>query len=76
MKKGHKKFTVPFEGTYFGGGKIFGQKIVFAENEESARKKVQNIFDSRDDEPITYAGKPSKWVAGEKSGSEIYPYWQ
>lgn len=76
MKKGYKKFTVPYEGTYFDGGKIFGRRVVFAESEEMAKKKVQDVFDCRDDEPITYAGKPTKWVPGETTESEIYPYWQ
>lgn len=76
MKKGMKKFTVPYSGTYFDGGRIYGQRVVFAENAEDATKKVQKTFDDRDDEPITYAGKATKWVHGEVSDCEIYPYWE
>lgn len=83
MRKGMKKFTVPYSGTYFDGGRIYGQRVVFAENAEDATKKVQKTFDDREDEPITYAGKATKWVHGEVSDCEIYilgvatlPFWR
>lgn len=74
-RKGLKKYTVPFSGYYFGGGRIYGQRVVFAENAEKARAKVQAPFDKRDDEPIMSAHKAEKWRKGEKSGSKIYSYW-
>ena len=76
MKKGLKKFTVPYSGRYFDGGRIYGQRVVFAKNAEAATQKVQKTFDDRDDEPIMYAGKATKWVHGEVSDCEIYPYWE
>lgn len=45
MKKGLKKFTVPYSGRYFDGGRIYGQRVVFAENAEAATQKVQKTFD-------------------------------
>lgn len=75
MKKGLKKFTVPYSGTYFDGGKIFGQRVVYAENEESASNKVDDVFRNMDDEPLMYAGQARKWFPGEKTEDEIYPYW-
>lgn len=75
MRKGLKKFTVTYSGTYFDGGRIYGQKIRFAENEESARAKVQDCFDRREDEPMCGVSSVSKWKAGEHSDCEIYPYW-
>lgn len=74
MIKGLKKFTVPYEGTYFDGGKIFGQSVVFAESKEEAANKVQQTFQN-DDEPIRRIGLVRKWKYGEKSDFEIYPYW-
>lgn len=76
MIKGLKKFTVPYSGTYFDGGRIYGQRVVFAENAEAATKKVQKTFDDREDEPIMQAGKATKWAHGEVSDSKIYPYWE
>lgn len=75
MKKGLKKFTVPYSGTYFDGGKIFGQRVVYAENAESAAKKVDDAFRKMDDEPLMYAGQAKKWFPSEKTEEEIYPYW-
>ena len=74
-RKGLKKFTVPFSGYYFGGGRIFGQRVVFAKDAESARRKVQAPFDKRDDEPVMTAHRADKWRKGDKSGSEIYSFW-
>lgn len=75
MKQGLKKFTVPYEGHYFDGGRIFGQRVVFAEDAKAATAKVQKTFDDKDDEPIVHAGIATKWEPGEISKSEIYPYW-
>ncbi len=75
MQKGLKKFTVPYEGTYFDGGKLFGQRVVFAKSKEDAANKVQQSF-TNDDEPIKYVGSARKWEFGEKTESEIYPYWE
>lgn len=75
MKKGNKKFTVHYSGTYFDGGRIYGQRVVFAPDKESAERKVQDCFDKRDDEPIMGVSSVEKWRAGETAGSEIYPYW-
>ena len=55
---------------------IYGQRVVFAKNAEAATQKVQKTFDDRDDEPITYAGQATKWIHGEVSDCEIYPYWE
>lgn len=76
MTKGLKKFTVPYSGRYFDGGRIYGQRVVFAENAEAATQKVQQSFDDREDEPIVSAGQAAKWVHGEVSDCEIYPYWE
>lgn len=70
------KFTVPYEGTYFDGGKLFGAAIIYAENAEKAQEKLQKTFDERGDEPITYAGKAYLWSSDDHIGEEIYPYWQ
>ena len=75
MIKRLKKFTVPYEGTYFDGGKIFGQRVVFAQNEEEATEKVQKSFNN-EGEPITYACKARKWKKEDKSEAEIYGYWE
>lgn len=76
MTKGLKKFTVPYSGTYFDGGRIYGQRVVFAKNEEAATQKVQQSFDDKEDEPIVHAGKAVKWSHGDVSDAEIYPYWE
>ena len=76
MTKGLKKFTVPYSGRYFDGGRIYGQRVVFAKNAEAATKKVQQSFDDREDEPIVSVGQATKWVHGEVSDCEIYPYWE
>ena len=75
MKKGNKKFTVHYVGTYFDGGRIYGQRIVFALDKESAGRKVQDCFDRRDDEPIMGVSSVEKWSKDDRSGSEIYAYW-
>lgn len=75
MKKGLKKFTVPYSGTYFDGGKIFGQRVVYAASAEDASRKVDGAFQKTNDEPIVHAGIAEKWHPGEKSDCEIFPYW-
>lgn len=75
MNKGLKKFTVPYCGIYFDGGKIFGKQVVYAASAEAASKKVDDVFQKTNDEPIMYVGAAEKWQQGEKTDSEIFPYW-
>ena len=74
MRKGLKKFTVPYEGKYYDGTRVFGLKIVFAENEIKARYKAEIELKNRKI-PILYVGKAVKWEFEDETVEEIFPYW-
>ena len=74
-KRGSKKFTVSYEGHFLSGARIFGQVIVFAPDEDSAKNKVRERFDKRKDEPSLNVRDAHKWQYGEQNDSDIdYPY--
>ena len=76
MTKGLKKFTVYYSGRYFDGGRIYGARVVFSSDALAATRKVQDIFDRSDDEPIMSAGLAKRWESSDEIGEEIYPYWE
>ena len=76
MKKGMKKFTVPYSGKYFDGGKFCGQQVVFAANADEASKKVDDSFTKGSETPIVQVGKAVKWQPGEKNDFQDFLEWR
>ena len=74
-KRGSKKYTVSYEGRFLSGARLFGQIIVFAADEDSAKKKARERFEKSNDEPSLSVCDVHKWQYGEIADSDIdYPY--